>query len=182
MQDQEPANTRPSVIARRASKSERRLAFAVAIRNGSSITDAARAVGITRNTGSAWARQIRERHNVEVTPDAIATKAELARTLTEVLRSPDTAPPYKVTAAAGLSKVLGYDAPTRSQVEVRTVPASVSAWLDGLERDAIDVTPEPAAIDAPPARAALVSPAAPSRQDEPATPCAAVGVDADESA
>lgn len=129
---------------RYATKAEQRLAFKVALANGATPTEAARTVGVNRNTGAAWAKQIKAKIDVDASlRDTIASKTDVAATLTELVNSPDTPPPYKVNAATALSRLMGYDAPTRSQVEVRQVPASVSAWLDGMTVDAIDVTPGP---------------------------------------
>lgn len=156
--DRMPESSNKRTIAR-MTKAEIRTAFRVAIENGMNVSEASRAVGINRNTGAIWARQIRASKSVDTERGLVADKAESAKVLTEIIRSPSEAAPYKVNAVTRLSAMMGWDAPTRSQVEVRQVPASVSAWLDGLTVDAIDVAPEPPAIVGAPTSSAQLTPA-----------------------
>jgi hypothetical protein len=67
----------------------------------------------------------------------IATRTEVAEHLSKQLK--DAEPQYVASIASTLSKVMGYEAPTRSQVEIRTVPPSVQSWMDSL--NTIEVQP-----------------------------------------
>lgn len=64
---------------------------------------------------------LREARNV------IASKNETAELLSEKMRTAE--PQYVASIAGALSRVMGYDAPSRAQIEVRSVPANVEAWL-----------------------------------------------------
>lgn len=88
----------------------------------------------------------------------LANRDEVAKVLTNLIRDPDFPPAYKVNAITAYNRMQGHDMPTRSQVEVRTVPASVSAWLDTVDVTAIDVTPEPAELSAHVPRGTLPPP------------------------
>jgi len=108
------------------------MAFTVALRNGSSIAEAARIAGVHRNTGISWAKVIREHNRLHLERAAIADKSETAEILSGIMRDPETPAPYRVNASAALAKIAGYEAPQRSQIEVRQIPASVNAWLEQL--------------------------------------------------
>lgn len=159
---------RPSELRDRVltamTRAERRATFATALRNGATITEAAKVVGITRPTGSIWAKEIRAANQIDASRSAIISKNQLAETLSKLVQDGNVDPRDRINAGKAAAEVLGYNAPTRSQVEVRQIPASVSAWLDSLDADAIDVTPEPALPSAP-GQARLCAPA-----DQPMRP------------
>ena len=121
---------------------DKRTAFYTARKNGASITQAAKLAGIHRDTGTRWAAEEKIRSTqLEARSGAVATKQEIAAKLTEIgLHDPDVAPRDRVNAVATLSKVMGYDAPTRSEQII--VHASVAQWVDAQK--AIDVQPSPA--------------------------------------
>ena len=87
-------------------------------------------------------RRSEEEHRqaLESARGAIATKAETVGILSESLRKAE--PQYIAPIAGALARIQGYEAPQRSQIEVRQIPASVMTWLDAI--DAIDVNDEPA--------------------------------------
>ena len=132
-------------------KAEKRLAFAVAIRQGANIAEASRMVGISRITGSAWAAKIRGHDGLDRARASVVSKMEVAETLTSMVRAPDIDPRDRINALKSASDILGYNAPTRSEVTHRVVPVSVVAWLDSEDRaDAITVE----AVDTTPAKLA----------------------------
>ena len=127
------------------SRAERRLTFVTAMRHGATITEASRAAGINRNTGTAWARRVKEQNDLTPERGSVLTKMQAAQGLTELAVSPDTDPRDKIAAIKSAADLLGYNAPTRSEVTHRVVPVSVVAWLDSEDRiDAIDVEITPA--------------------------------------
>ena len=136
-------------------KAEKRLAFAVAIRQGANIAEASRMVGISRITGSAWAAKIRGHDGLDRARASVVSKMEVAETLTSMVRAPDIDPRDRINALKSASDILGYNAPTRSEVTHRVVPVSVVAWLDSEDRmDAIDVEIAPALSTSTPAKLA----------------------------
>lgn len=95
-------------------------------------------------TGTRWegrrkAEQESE-NRLNLARSVIATKIETAEILSETLRTCESQ--YKAGVAASLARIQGYEAPQRSQIEVRQVPQSVLTWLDSV--DAIDVQAESA--------------------------------------
>lgn len=72
------------------------------------------------------------------------TRVEGAERLTELARSESTDPRDVVKAIETASRILGYMAPTRSQVEVHAVPANVEAWLSTLLT--VDISPDAPAL------------------------------------
>jgi hypothetical protein len=87
-------------------------------------------VGVNRNTGAEWAKQAKVRKaEQQARSGVIASKTELAAELTRIaLHCDDVAPRDKVNAVATLSKVMGYDAPTRTEQVI--VNASVQQWIE----------------------------------------------------
>lgn len=136
-----PSNRTVRSVKSTATRGEKRLAFNVAMRNGSTIAEASRIAGISRTSGNSWAKQFRAAEGLQRERDAIASKTEVAERLTALMRDPEVPPPYQVQAAAQHSRLMGYDAPSRSQIEVRSVPASVESWMQSCLT--IDVATEP---------------------------------------
>lgn len=133
-------------IERKATKAEKFSLFVTARNNGATIALSCKAADISLATGGRYEQrrkqdEEREKRLAE-SMLAIAHKTEVAENLTERLRRCEDQ--YAAGIAEKLSKVMGYEAPTRSQVEVRQVPASVITWLDSL--DVIDTNAQP--IDA----------------------------------
>lgn len=109
---------------------EQRAAFFTALGQGHSAAACARMVGVSPQTGQDWAKQARVRRAEQQARSVlIATKTDIAAELTRIaLHEPDVAPRDKVNAVATLSKVMGYDAPTRSEQVI--VHASVTQWIE----------------------------------------------------
>lgn len=131
---------------KRHNKPQAYLVFAESRRNGFSITASGKAAGVSRPTATRYetlriADVERENRLLEAR-GKIASRNQLAEDLTETLREAE--PQYKAQIASTLSRIMGYDAPTRSQIEVRSVPASVESWMQSCLT--IDVTPEQPAI------------------------------------
>lgn len=97
-------------------------------------------VGVNRNTGIEWARQAKVRAaEQQARAGSIATKTEIAAELTRLaLHQEDVAPRDKVNAVATLSKVMGYDAPTRSETVI--IQASVRDWIEAQRQIAIEAS------------------------------------------
>lgn len=107
------------------------LTFCESRKNGLTISSSAKASGISRPTATRY-ESLRiadiERENGLLDAEGrIATKNRLAEKLTTALDQAETQ--YIAGIAGALSRVMGYDAPSRSQVEVRSVPASVESWM-----------------------------------------------------
>lgn len=130
--DNESVSRARSRYLAKTRKAEKLSAFRIAIRNGLSATQAALSVGISRPTAFKWARAIRAEERVSPEESSVLHKQELAEILSEIAKDTEESGAYRVSAASTLSKVMGYDAPARSQIEVRAIPASVNAWLEGL--------------------------------------------------
>lgn len=99
---------------------DKRTAFYTARRNGVSITQASKMVGIHRDTGTRWEAEAKVREaQLTARGVVIATKQDIAAELTRIgLHDDQVAPRDKVNALATASKVLGYDAPTVTRHEV----------------------------------------------------------------
>jgi len=108
-------------------RDQQRAAFYLCRSNGLSIAASSDSVGVSRNTGSAWEKQAKGlKAELDAKRGVIATKAQVAQKLTEALDQ--ASPQYIAPIAGALSKVMGYDAPTRSEQIV--VHASVAQWID----------------------------------------------------
>ena len=140
------AAEKAEAIRKRAAKRDAFATFCTARLNGQSISAACRACGISRDSGTRWERRRLEdqvaQKWVDVENGVVATKNETAKILSDTLRACE--PQYKAQVATALSKVMGYEAPQRSQVEVVQAHASTLAWLERI--DTIE-TSEPKAID-----------------------------------
>lgn len=139
------------------------LTFCEARRNKQSIAASARAAGVSRPTGTRYEtlriQGIEQENRLLDAKGAIATKTEVAEELSRSLR--DCEPQYKASIASSLAKVMGYEAPTRSQIEVRSVPASVEQWMQTCLT--IDVTVDDKQLQASdPPKALLDKPLPPS--------------------
>lgn len=133
----------------KARKAEAYQAFRLARSNGLTITASAEAAGVSRMTGSKWESQRKAAeqsgNGFDAARGPILARDELASLLSQsVARCDDQ---YRANMATALSRVMGYDAPTRQQIEVRQIPASVIGWLETV--DAIDTTAEPAELSNP---------------------------------
>lgn len=131
-----------SVAQQNSRKPDAYLTFCHSRSNGVSVTASARAAGISRVTGSRYEalriQAVEQENRILDAEGRIATRNQLAEKLTKALQEAE--PQYIAPIASSLSRVMGYDAPTRSQVEIRSVPASVEAWMDSLLT--IDVSAE----------------------------------------
>lgn len=136
-------------------------AFCLARSNGLTITASARAAGVSRPCATDWERRRRHEEETRIedsrTASALLSKTELAETLARGIKS--TEPQYLAGMAKTYAVLMGMEAPSRTQVEVRQIPASVSAWLETIDAEpsVIDVTPEPPLL----ASAATKTPTAP---------------------
>lgn len=121
------ANLRPG---NRHATPEQRAAFYLALEKGHSVSECARMVGVARNTGSEWARQAKVRKaEQQARAGLIATKTQVAAELTRLgLEQADVAPRDKVNALTAVSKVMGYDAPIRSEQVI--IHGSVAQWIE----------------------------------------------------
>lgn len=135
------------------SRAERRLAFSVAFKNGSTISEASRMVGVSRNTGQNWANQIRAQHGLDRERESIVQKQRLAEIYSTIVQDDEESAAYRIDAGSNLSKLMGYDAPSRSITEVRQIPPNVEAWMTacitlnvGEESKAIDQPDPPKAL------------------------------------
>lgn len=121
----------PKAYRERTNRPTAYLTFCEARKNGQSIGASAKAAGISRNSGTRYEtlriQGIEQENRLLDAKGAIATKTEVAEELSRSLR--DCEPQYKASIASSLAKVMGYEAPTRSQIEVRAVPASVESWM-----------------------------------------------------
>lgn len=74
-------------------------------------------VGVSPQTGQDWAKQAKVRRaEQQARAGVIATKTDIAAELTRIgLHDEQVAPRDKVNALATASKLLGYDAPTRTE-------------------------------------------------------------------
>jgi phosphotransferase system HPr-like phosphotransfer protein len=131
---QEVSQQTPRAFVQRAQKATAYITFTEARKNGQSIGASSRAAGISRNTGTRYEtlrlQEIEHENRLLDAKGAILTKTEVAEELSSTLR--DCEPQYKAAIASSLAKVMGYEAPQRSQIEVRQIPASVNAWLEQL--------------------------------------------------
>jgi hypothetical protein len=132
--DCEPAQQTPSQSKTRANKPSAFLTFCDARSNGQSIGLSARAAGVSRNTGTRYEslriEAVEQENRLLDAKGRIASRNQTAEKLSAAME--DCPPQYLAGIATSLSKVMGYEAPTRSQIEVRAIPASVNAWLEGL--------------------------------------------------
>lgn len=163
---QQPSNRPPTtkqMPSNRRPTPEQRAAFYLALDNGVPIYKAAQMVGVSRPTGDAWAKLARlGKAEQEARRGLIATKSQIAAELTRLgLEQADVAPRDKVNALTAVSKVMGYDAPTRTEQVI--VHASVAQWIEAQRQAAMGAGAEQRAIapgGEPPieARAEAVSP------------------------
>jgi hypothetical protein len=113
------------------SRHSKRLRFAAAIKEGMNTTQAARAAGITRQTGAVWRRQIEGgEFDSKATRGAVLTKQETAELVAGIARDEGESAAYRINAMSLSADLGGHKAPTRSVVDVRTTPHSVIGWLD----------------------------------------------------
>lgn len=121
----------PKAFHERTGKPQAFITFCEARKNHQSIGASGRAAGISRATATRYEtlriQGIEQENRLLDAKGAIATKTEVAEELSRSLR--DCEPQYKASIASSLAKVMGYEAPTRSQIEVRSVPASVESWM-----------------------------------------------------
>ena len=126
---QQPVTTTPSL----ATKAERLIAFRRAVASGCSLVEAAKAAGISDRTATRWRKDMGTGSlSSKDAASAVATKGEAATILTAIARNDGESAAYRVAAVDKLSKVMGYDAPTRT--EVIQVNATVEQWLEATER------------------------------------------------
>lgn len=149
----EPTGLSAGSPGRFRTKAEARIAFYVALDNGATAAEAARLIGISRTTAYQWVKHHKSVKLSKVASDAIVSKVEGAQELSKLIRREDIDPRDKIGAIKTLNEQMGYNAPTRSEVTQRIIPASVMSWL--AESDVIDVTPEPAQLDKPATTKAL---------------------------
>jgi len=125
----------PKAFVQRAHRPTAYLTFSEARKNGQSIGASSRAAGISRNTGTRYetlrVQEMEHQNRLLDAKGAILSKTEVAENLSAALR--DCEAQYKASIASSLAKVMGYEAPQRSQIEVRQIPASVNAWLERLD-------------------------------------------------
>lgn len=77
--------------------------------------------------------------------ESIATKQEIAQELTRIgLYDSEAAHRDKVNALLGASKMLGYDAPTRSETVI--IHATVQQWIDAQRQAVLPAASAPAQI------------------------------------
>jgi len=115
-------------------KAQQRNLFHVYRAAGHSVTASARMAGINRATGTRWeaegkrvkAEQELASPEQQTQRAAIASKVELAEQLTSALYLVEPADVPSV--ASTLSKMMGYDSPTRTEQII--VHASVAQWID----------------------------------------------------
>lgn len=138
-------------------KAERRISFARARVEGLSIRQAARAAGVSPGTGTSWERMRKTKGLIAEAVGAIVQREEAQGILTAIAQHPETPPAVKIAALAERAKVDGWYAPTRSQVEVRQVPATVIAWLDSLDDDLAPTNKDTPMLSAEPTTARLSS-------------------------
>ena len=125
------------IVNREAGKHARRLLFKASLDAGCSIAEASRRVGVSRETGSRWKRRMQDGSFAYASgASSHMAKEEKRILLAEIARSQDVSPAYRVNAISLDADLVGDKAPSRSLVEVRTVPASVVAWLDAAETEA----------------------------------------------
>lgn len=141
MDGKQSANTLKAV-RNKARRAEAFQAFCLSRQNGLNITLSSKAAGISRMTGGRWESErkaaLTGQNRLAASERSILARDQLAGLLSaSVERCEDQ---YKANIATALSRVMGYDAPTRQQIEVRQIPASVTSWLEQI--DAIDVEAE----------------------------------------
>lgn len=115
-------------------KTDQRTLFYAARKQGHSILASSRIAGVSRATGMRWHKASQaSQAEQEARRSLIATKQDLEAKLTEIaLHQPDVAPRDQVNAAAQLSKMAGYDAPTVTRHEV--IIGTYDQYLELLER------------------------------------------------
>ena len=119
----------PAQSSHSLSPAERRVVFRQAIAKGKSTSEAGLLAGISEATAYRWAKHAdRQIAKSEADGRSIANKVESAAILSQIARNDAEASAYRVNAISTLSKIMGYDAPTRSEQIV--VHASVAQWID----------------------------------------------------
>jgi transposase-like protein len=142
------ASSKQQLPARIQTRAEKRTAFAVALDNGASIAEASRIAGVSRTTGQLWKNKHTAAKDLawaEAAHAKVISRAEAAERLTLLARREDLEPSETVAVVRAVSDLMGYNAPTRSEITQRIIPDSVMSWLTQAEqqRDAIDVNAEP---------------------------------------
>ena len=120
-------------IGRAASKAEKRLAFESAVRAGAPIKGMADRLGIPISTARNWRSRMKRLDAAEAARSAVLmSRGDLAETLQGALSRAVSADDGELIVKCGMAyaRLMGLEAPTRSEVMVRSVPASVVSWLE----------------------------------------------------
>lgn len=126
---------------------DKRAVFYAARKQGINISASARMAKVSRATGERWERLSKSGlAEQEARRAVIATKTDAAKVLSDIVTDSQVAPRDRVNAVATLSKVMGYDAPTRSEQVI--VHASVAQWIEAQRQAAMPATPTPPSLPA----------------------------------
>jgi len=127
-----PQSRALEALGRAATKAEKRLAFEAAVKAGAPIKGTADTLGVPESTARSWRSRMKRLDAAEVARNsALMSRGELAERFQRQLERAEDANDGELVIKCGTAyaRLMGLEAPQRSEVMVRSVPASVVSWL-----------------------------------------------------